>query len=153
MLLEDLLLEFREIVEEYRPERIAIDGLTTLESSSVPEAFREFWVSLIGFMKERDITVVFSSTRALGMDPESTIDVHISTMTDVIVVMRYVEAAGQAKRGLLVLKMRGSGHDTSVREYRITSSGLSVEGPMEGVVGFIPGAATVSRGAPPSTGG
>jgi circadian clock protein KaiC len=153
MLLEDLLLEVRGIVEEYQPMRIAIDGLTTLERSSNPEAFREFWVSLIGFMKERDITVVFSSTRALGVDGESTTEAHISTMTDAILVMRYVEAGGATHRGLLVLKMRGTEHETRVREYRITSTGLSIEGPMENVAGFIPGAATMSSVAARTPGG
>lgn len=153
MLLEDLLLELRGIVEEYQPKRIAIDGLTTLERSSLPEAFREFWVSLIGFMKERDITVVFSSTRTLGMDDESTTEAHISTMTDVILVMRYVEGGGEAHRGLLVLKMRGTEHEKRVREYRITSSGLSIEGPMKSVAGFIPGAATMPSGAHGTRGG
>jgi circadian clock protein KaiC len=146
MLLEDLLLELREIVDDYQPERIAIDGLTTLERSSIPAAFREFWVSLMGFMKEREITVVFTSTRALGMDGESTTEAHISTMTDAILVMRYVEGGGQAHRGLLVLKMRGTEHETRVREYRITSTGLSIEGPMESVAGFIPGAAAMPSG-------
>jgi circadian clock protein KaiC len=144
MLLEDLLLEIREAVEEFRPERIAIDGLTTLERSSLPQPFREFSVSLISFMKERDITVVFSNTATLGMGTESTTEAHISTMTDAILMMRYVEGGGQAHRGLLVLKMRGTEHDTRVREYRISSSGLSIEGPMESVVGFIPGAPTMS---------
>jgi circadian clock protein KaiC len=153
MLLEDLLLELRAIVEEYQPERIAIDGLSTLERSSLPEAFREFWVSLIGFMKEREITVVFTSTRALGMDAESTTEAHISTMTDAILVMRYVEGGGEAHRGLLVLKMRGTEHETRVREYRITSNGLSIGEPMESVAGFVPGAATMQSDAPRTPGG
>jgi len=146
MLLEDLLLELRELVEEVDPQQIAIDGLTTLERWSLPQAFREFWVSLISFMKERDITVVFTSTRTIGIGNDDSIEAHISTMTDAILVMRYVEAGGEAHRGLLVLKMRGSAHDTSVHEYRITSNGLHIEGPMEGVTGFIPGAATIATG-------
>ena len=140
-LLEDLLLELRAIVDEFEPERIVIDGLTTLERSSLPEAFREFMVALISFMKERDITVVLTSTAVLG-DPN--LEAHISTMTDVILVMRYVEAEGEARRALLVLKMRGSEHEKRVREYHITSAGLSIEGTMERVAGFIPGAAVTS---------
>ena len=153
MLLEDLLLELRALVEDYQPKRIVFDGLTTLERSSIPEAFREFWVSLIGFMKENDITVLFSSTRALDPDVEGTAEAHISTMTDVILVLRYVESRGAARRGLLVLKMRGSEHDKRVREYRITSSGLKVEGPMENVAGFIPGAATMATTGERTSGG
>lgn len=152
-LLEDLLLELRAIVDEFQPERIAIDGLTTLERSSLPEAFREFWVALISFMKERDITVVFTSTTALGMGGEPTPEAHISTMTDVILVMRYVEAEGEAHRALLVLKMRGSEHEKRVREYRITSTGLSIEGTMERLAGFIPGAAMMSSTPPRESGG
>jgi circadian clock protein KaiC len=152
-LLEDLLLELRATVEEFKPERIAIDGLTTLERSSLPEAFREFLVALINFMKERDITVVFTSTAALGMGSETTPEAHVATMTDAILVMRYVEAEGEARRALLVLKMRGSEHETRVREYRITSTGLSIEGTMEGVAGFIPGAARMSSAPPGESGG
>jgi circadian clock protein KaiC len=153
MLLEDLLLELRELVEEFKPARIAIDGLTTLERSTLPAAFREFWVALISFMKEHDITVVFSSTRALGAGEESTTEAHISTMTDAIIVLRYVEAAGAAHRGLLVLKMRGTEHEKRVHEYRITGSGLSIEGPMADVVGFVPGAASMASDAPQRSGG
>jgi circadian clock protein KaiC len=147
------LLELRAIVDEYEPERIAIDGMTTLERSSLPEAFREFMVALISFMKERDITVVLTSTAVLGMGGDPTVEAHIATMTDVILVMRYVEAEGEAHRALLVLKMRGSQHDKRVREYRITSSGLSIEGPMERVAGFIPGAAMMSSAPPSESGG
>jgi len=87
------------------------------------------------------------------MDVESATEAHISTMTDVILVMRYVEGGGQAHRGLLVLKMRGTEHDTRVREYRITSTGLSIEGPMESVAGFVPGAARMSGDPPRNTRG
>jgi hypothetical protein len=49
--------------------------------------------------------------------------------------------------------MRGSEHDKRVREYRITSTGLSIEGPMKRVAGFIPGAAAMSSLPPRESGG
>src|SRR3954469_13814917 len=102
-------------------------------------------VALISFMKERVITVVLTSTAVLGVGGDPTLDTLIAPMTDVILVMRYVESEGEPHRALLVLKMRGSEHEKRVREYRITSSGLSIEGPMERVAGFKPGAAVTSR--------
>ena len=36
---------------------------------------------------------------------------HISTLTDSIILLRYVEMFGEMKRGITVLKMRGSTHD------------------------------------------
>jgi circadian clock protein KaiC len=67
---------------------------------------------------------------------------HVSTMTDAIILLRYVESGGSAHRGLMVLKMRGSSHEAGVYEYKIDDSGLQVLGPMPDVVGFIPGAPT-----------
>jgi circadian clock protein KaiC len=142
MLLEDLLLEIRTIVEEFAPTRVVVDGLTSLERSALREAFREFAVAVVSYMKEKDIAVVFTDTVSMSENSESSTEAHISTMTDVILLLRYVESGGAAHRGLLAMKMRGTDHDSAVHEYRITSSGIEMLGPMHDVSGFIPGAAT-----------
>jgi circadian clock protein KaiC len=147
MLLEELLLEIRAMVDDFKPTRMVIDGLTSLERASLPEMFREFAVSVISYMKEKDVVVVFTDTATLEMERESATEAHISTMTDAILLLRYVEAGGEAHRGLLVLKMRGTAHDAAVHEYRITSDGLEMLGPMTGVVGFVPGAPTAGPAA------
>jgi circadian clock protein KaiC len=142
MLLEDLLLDFRRIIDEFEPDRVVIDGLTALERTSLPHAFREFSVAVTSFVKEREITVIFTETATLDMQLSAATESHVSTMTDAIIMLRYVEAAGTAHRALLVLKMRGSRHETGVHEYVIGDDGLHVLGPMPDVVGFIPGAPT-----------
>jgi circadian clock protein KaiC len=78
------------------------------------------------------------------MGATSVTESHISGLIDTIVVLRHVETRSELRRGLLVLKMRGSEHDKTVREYSITSNGLSIDAPMERVAGFIPGAARLS---------
>jgi circadian clock protein KaiC len=45
------------------------------------------------------------------MGDTSITETHISTITDSIILLRYVEAFGEMKRGLTVLKMRGSMHN------------------------------------------
>ncbi|MEL6194789.1 MAG: hypothetical protein AAFR66_22200, partial [Bacteroidota bacterium] len=44
---------------------------------------------------------------------------HISTSTDSIILLRYVEVYGEIRRGLAVIKMRGSMHDKQIREFTI----------------------------------
>jgi circadian clock protein KaiC len=139
MLLEDLLLDLRRMVDECNPSRVVIDGLTALERTALPDAFREFSVAVTSFLKEREITVILSETSTLDMQSGGAAESHISTMTDAIILLRYVEAGGRAHRALMVLKMRGSSHETGVHEYRIGDDGLEVIGPMPDVVGFIPG--------------
>jgi circadian clock protein KaiC len=142
MLIEDLLLDLRRTIDDFEPTRVVIDGLTALARTSLSDAFREFSVAVTSFVKEKEITVVFTETAMLNPEMDSHIESHISTMTDAIIMLRYVESGGTAHRGLLVLKMRGSSHETGVHEYRIGDDGLHVLGPMPDVVGFIPGAPT-----------
>lgn len=147
MLLEDLLLDLRRMLDEFEPTRMVIDGLTALERTSLPDAFREFSVAVTSLLKEREVTVVFTETTTFDMNLGQSTESHISTMTDAIVLLRYVESGGSAHRALMVLKMRGSRHESGVREYTITDDGLQILGPMPGVVGFIPG----SPSAPTAT--
>jgi len=46
----------------------------------------------------------------------------VSFVTDNMILMRYVELEGHVARALSVLKMRGSDHDKSVREYHISAT-------------------------------
>jgi circadian clock protein KaiC len=147
MLLEALLLDLRRMVDEFGPTRMVIDGLSALERTSLPHAFREFSVAVTSFVKEKEIAVVFTETATLDMRTGNIAESHVSTMTDAIIMLRYVESGGAAHRGLMVLKMRGSSHQTGVHEYRIDSTGLHVLGPMRDVVGFLPGAPTAPAGA------
>jgi len=51
---------------------------------------------------------------------------HVSTLTDTIILLRYVELFGEVKRGITVLKMRGSQHDHDIHEFSIGAVGLAV---------------------------
>jgi circadian clock protein KaiC len=64
---------------------------------------------------------------------------HISTLTDSILLLRYVEMFGEMKRGLTVLKMRGSIHDRSIREYNIDGAGMHLGRRFGNVTGILGG--------------
>jgi len=145
--LEELLLDIRADIEEFAPSRVAVDSLTALERSAGPDAFRDFVVALINYVKEREIVAVFTNTSPLALSEDSVTASHISTMTDVILLLRYVEAQGRARRGLMVLKMRGSRHDTDVRELVLSSEGSRLADSLGNVRGFLPGAPAVDGAA------
>ncbi|MFL5538683.1 MAG: ATPase domain-containing protein, partial [Longimicrobiaceae bacterium] len=64
---------------------------------------------------------------------------HISTLTDSIVLLRYVETFGEMKRGITVLKMRGSRHDKEIREFTIDGNGMHLGRPFRHVTGILAG--------------
>jgi len=53
--------------------------------------------------------------------------------------LRYVELYGEVRRGLAVLKVRGSAHQREIREYEIDGSGMHVGSPFRNVHGIITG--------------
>ena len=64
---------------------------------------------------------------------------HISTLTDSIILLRYVEMFGEMKRGITVLKMRGSVHDKRIRELTINEQGMQLGRPFRNVTGILSG--------------
>jgi len=66
-------------------------------------------------------------------------DGHISTLTDSIILLRYVEMFGEMKRGITVLKMRGSQHDRDIREFEIDRHGMHIRRPFRHVTGILSG--------------
>ena len=50
----------------------------------------------------------------------------VSYMADNVLMLRYFEARGAVEKAISVFKKRGSAHETTLRQFRITSSGLEV---------------------------
>jgi circadian clock protein KaiC len=86
-----------------------------------------------------------TSTAPSILGGHSITEKHISTLTDTILLLRYVEIYGELRRGLLVLKMRGSRHDTTIREYTIEADGMHVGPPFHGTSGILSGNITHGR--------
>lgn len=134
--LDDHLVEIMEVVDSYRPTRIVVDSLSSLERIGNSATYREFVIGLAAFVKQEQITTLVTLSTSALLAGTTSSEGHISTLTDAIVLLRYVSDAGQMRRLLTVLKMRGSAHDGSIRRYEITSGGLQVGEVFDGLVRF-----------------
>lgn len=137
--LEDHLIRMRSIIDEFQPQRLAVDSFSALERISTHKSFREFVVGLTSFVKHRELTALFTSTTPELLGGSSITDAHISTITDSIILLRYVEFFGMMRRGLTVLKMRGSMHDKDIREFGIDGEGMHIGEPFRNVSGILSG--------------
>jgi circadian clock protein KaiC len=138
--LEEWLITIQRAVTEFRPARVAIDSLSALERVGSIKAFREFVIGVTSFIKQQEITGLFTATTSTLMGGSSITETHISTLTDSIILLRYVEMFGEMKRGLTVLKMRGSVHDKSIREFSIDRKGMHLGRRFRNVTGVLAGA-------------
>jgi circadian clock protein KaiC len=137
--LEDHLINIKKTIEEFKPNRVAIDSLSALERVSTIKGFREFVIGLTSFIKHKETAGLFTSTTPSLMGGVSITEAHISTITDLIILLRYVETFGEMRRGLTVLKMRGSRHEKDIREFVIDNSGMHITKPFKDVTGIISG--------------
>ncbi len=137
--LEDHLIRMKDTMEQFKPNRLAVDSLSALERVSTVKGFREFVISLTSFIKHQEVAGLFTSTTPTLMGGTSITEGHISTITDSIVLLRYVEIFGEMRRGLTVLKMRGSAHDKEIREFTIDYEGMHIGEPFRRITGILAG--------------
>jgi circadian clock protein KaiC len=137
--LEDHLIEIKAAIEEFRPDRVAVDSLSALERVSTQKGFREFIIGLTSFIKHREIAGLFTATTPTLMGGTSVTESHISTITDTIILLRYVEMLGDIRRGITVIKMRGSMHEKEIREFSIDNRGMHIGKPFRGISGILSG--------------
>lgn len=137
--LEDQLLRIRRLIEDFEPERIAVDSLSALERTGGLKSFREFVLGLTSDIKEREIPGLFTASTSALMGGSSITETHISTITDTIILLRYVEMLGEMMRGITVLKMRGSSHSKNIYRFTIGSDGMTIDRPFANVAGILSG--------------
>ena len=137
--LEDHLLRITETIADIAPDRVAVDSLSALERISTERSFREFVLGLTSHIKHRDMAGLFTSTTAELFGGTSITEAHISTITDSIILLRYVEQLGTVERAVTVLKMRGSAHDTRIRRFYIDDDGMHIAEPFRTVAGILAG--------------
>lgn len=129
-------------IADFKPSRVAIDSLSALARGVSNNAFRQFVIGVTGFAKQEEITGFFTNTTDQFMGSNSITESHISTITDTILLLQYVEIRGEMSRAINVFKMRGSWHDKGIREYVITEKGAEIRDSFRNFEGIISGTPT-----------
>jgi circadian clock protein KaiC len=137
--LEEHLVSITDAVRDFDPQRFALDSLSALERAATVRGFRHFVIGVTSMLKDRAVTGVYTATTPSLLGGASVTESHISTLTDAIILLRYVEIAGEIKRAISVLKMRGSQHDRDIREITIDHDGMHIGAPLRTVSGILAG--------------
>jgi circadian clock protein KaiC len=138
---EEHFKRIRDIIEEVNVDRLVVDSLSALERIYPPDRFREFTVGLNTYLKGKGVTSVMTNTTASLLDVSQITETHLSTATDNIIILKYVELDGQMKRALIAVKSRGSDHDKRLHEVTIDDHGMSIGDPFWGVENLMGGSA------------
>jgi circadian clock protein KaiC len=122
--LELHLLRIHDLIEEFSPEVVIIDPITNLISADVHEV-QAMLMRLLDFLKEQQITAMFTTLTSSGKAEEETA-VGISSLADTWILLRAVEWNGERNRCLYVLKSRGMAHSNQIREFLVSKRGINL---------------------------
>lgn len=149
---QELLAE----IEQHQPKRLFIEALTDLERVAVsPNRIFGFLAALTAQLRARGITTLITAeVPSVVGGPPTLPQPALSASIDNAILLRYVELRSQLHRLLSIVKTRESVHDTSIREFQITSRGLAVaatfesaEAVLTGIARMVPSAGALSKPA------
>ena len=132
-----------EIIKEIGAKRIAVDSLSHLSMYVSEDKLRLEAYRLVCFLKAKGLSSLYlwEAPQLIGTSFAVT-EVGMSFLVDSIVHLRTVEIESALRKGLVILKMRGSDHDKRLREYEITSNGMKVFAPFDQYQGLFTGSPT-----------
>ena len=117
------------VVEEFKPQRVVIDSLSTYGSSLGTEGriFRDFFHGLVALMKEHQIAAVYNheNPEMLGMASMMG-SFAMSSLVDNIILLNWVELGDTFRLGLSVAKMRANPVQRTTHEVEI-QNGLGMK--------------------------
>jgi len=132
-----------EPINEVKARRIVVDSVSHL-SMYVPESDlrKEVFRLIRGFkMKHLSPILLWEAPQVIGGALAIT-DVGMSFLVDSILLLKFVEIESSMRRGVVIMKMRGSDHDKRLREYEITSQGFKLKASFGQYEGLMTGTPT-----------
>lgn len=132
---DKLLYQIISAVERINAKRVLLDSISTLLSATMSEEqVRQFLLQLSRYFKSKGITCIMNclSSASFGAAPGQllsslvTNEMRLSSVTDGIIMLLFVERGQEIKKLLSVLKMRGSQHSKGIFNFEIETGGIKM---------------------------
>jgi circadian clock protein KaiC len=150
--LDEHLQDISHKAVKTKSKRIVIDSLSRIAGAAATDIeYRDFLKRLNAFLKRNGITAIYTHTSAGLLSTDLTTQSHISTITDAIILLKYVELEGKITRIITLIKLRGSDHDKNLREFSITKKGITIGKPLKNVENISTGVARRIQEKPTTT--
>jgi circadian clock protein KaiC len=142
--LETHLAVIHKHISAFNPDAVAIDPASNFVGAGNQAAAHGLLVRLIDFLKGQQVTALLTSLTS-GAEALEATSMEVSSMVDTWLLLKALESAGERNRVLYVIKSRGMAHSNQVREFVITSAGVSLVDVYVGSEGVLTGSARLSQ--------
>lgn len=134
----------RNVAADIGAKRLVIDSLSDIEIATPDKIrYRDYVYSLVSHFRAQGITSILTTEIPELFGSLMLSSQGISFVSDNVILLRYVEMGSTLTRAISVLKMRGSDHDKTMREFEITDTGVRIMEGFEGVQGLMSGTPTM----------
>ena len=139
----------RVCVDSDKVGTVVIDSLNGYQAAMPEEQ------SLILHMHEllqylnRQGTMTFLTVAQHGLVGDMSTPVDVTYLADTVMLLRYFEASGSIRRAISIIKKRSGSHEDTIREFKITNTGLAIGSPLVGFQGVLRGVPTYLGAAEP----
>jgi circadian clock protein KaiC len=129
----------RERVDAASAKTVAIDSLNGYSAAMPNENSLVLHIhELLQYLNRQGATT-FLTVAQHGLVGDMKAPVDVTYLADTVILLRYYEAIGRVKRAVSIIKKRTGWHEDTIREYRISSSGLALGQPLDEFQGVLRG--------------
>ena len=124
--LEMHLVMAHKAVQEFKPEVVVIDPLTTMIGSGMANEAKAMMARLLDFLKNEGITVLATDLTLVGAKGEET-EIGVSSLCDTWMRLSMELQGHKRMRRISVIKSRGMKHAHETKDLMITNNGLEIK--------------------------
>ena len=144
--LEMHLVTMNKQITQFRPSVAIVDPVTNLIATGTSKEVESTLTRLIDFLKAHRATLFLTSLTHGNPNLEQS-EVGMSSSMDTWILLRDIESNGERNRGIYILKSRGMANSNQIREFRLTSNGVSFSDVYLGPAGVLTGSARAAQEA------
>jgi circadian clock protein KaiC len=136
-------------VEDHAVRIVVLDSLNGYQQAMPEEQLLILHMhELLQFLNRLGIAT-FLTVAQHGLVGDMKTPVDVTYLADTVILLRFFEAGGRVRRAISVIKKRTGPHEDTIREFKISSNGLSLGEPLYHFHGVLRGIPTYSGKPPP----
>jgi circadian clock protein KaiC len=136
----EFLHQIRSAVEEHKATVVVIDSLNGYLNSMPGERYLTIQLhELLMYLGHNGVATLLIGAHQGLIGTNMVTPVDASYLADAVILLRYFEARGEVRQAISVVKKRGSEHERTIREFRMSRGRLEVGEPLRNFRGVLSG--------------
>ena len=132
----------RRCVDEGEIKTVVIDSINGYQAAMPEENALVLHMHELLLYLNRKGAATFMTVAQHGLVGDMQAPVDITYLADTVILLRYFEAVGKVRRAISIIKKRTGSHESTIREYRISSNGMTIGEPLDSFQGVLRGVPT-----------